>query len=370
MPLIWSSDAMTPKYTIAKVLADGCTAWYWNPPSAARRDGLVAEALGCDRRAAMARAAVLNAQWDDLRSRTGGRPHGTVAWGIARYLKGGRFGELQPSSQRTYLQAIRHIEAVFGPHPAEAVRVRHAQAFYERLRRPRPGSERPRLGLANGVLRVARLLWDSFAGDEIVTANPFLEVKMRGLASRETCWTRAQVEAFVANADDMGESGIATAVLLAFELCQRQGDILSLTWAQLAGSFVRLRQSKTRAKVIAELPPYLCERLAKLRKERAEVVLQPDGEPWRKSMNVFRRRFRAIAEVAALPKTLTFMDLRRSGITEMAEAGATDNEILAVSGHKTREMLKIYARTTGAQATHGLEKRWRFAVVDGPSQAA
>lgn len=107
-----------------------------------------------------------------------------------------------------------------------------------------------------------------------------------------------------------------------------------------------------------------------VRHEQAEIVVRADGRPWREDINVFRRKFRIIADAAGIPKTLTFMDLRRSGVTEMADAGATDNEMMAVSGHKTREMLGVYAKKTSIQAVHGLKKRRRFAAISASSRGA
>jgi len=39
------------------------------------------------------------------------------------------------------------------------------------------------------------------------------------------------------------------------------------------------------------------------------------------------------------------MDLRRTCITELGETGASDSELVSVSGHKDRQMLKIYSLT-------------------------
>jgi len=39
------------------------------------------------------------------------------------------------------------------------------------------------------------------------------------------------------------------------------------------------------------------------------------------------------------------MDLRRTCITYLGETGASDNELVSVSGHKDRQMLKIYSLT-------------------------
>lgn len=355
---------MKPRYVLAKMLSDGRTAWYWNPPRGMRTTGLVPEALGNDQTAAFQRAVRLNAQLDEIRQGSGGPAHGTVSWGIARYLSAGAFQDLAPSSQRVYLQAIRRIENVFGKYMAADISPRHANSFYEALRRPGKRTSLPRLALAAGIIRVARLLWDHFLRAlEITHINPFRRVRAKGAEPRRARWTRDQVVAFVAAARGIGHHGMAAAALLAFELCQRQGDMLALSWVQIDGLKVHIIQSKTGAEIVPEMPAYLRNLLRELHQESAKVITRPDGKPWCQHVNEFRRVFRQIADRAGIPGGLRFMDLRRSGITEMAEADATDNEILSVSGHKDRAMLKVYALRTPVQAANGLEKRRKHASI-------
>ncbi len=63
-------------------------------------------------------------------------------------------------------------------------------------------------------------------------------------------------------------------------------------------------------------------------------------------------------EAASLPSNLQMRDLRRTGATEMAEAGATNAEMRSVTGHKTMDVLSIYVRTTQAQASSAVNKRF------------
>ena len=58
------------------------------------------------------------------------------------------------------------------------------------------------------------------------------------------------------------------------------------------------------------------------------------------------------------------MGFRHGGLTELGEAGAADQEMMATSGHKTRGMLTIYSRQTPEQAANAARKRraWRTKV--------
>lgn len=65
-----------------------------------------------------------------------------------------------------------------------------------------------------------------------------------------------------------------------------------------------------------------------------------------------------IADQAGIPAGLTFMDLRRSGLTELGDGtGATDDEIRSVSGHKAGHALK---KRHHARKADGGHKPWQY----------
>jgi Phage integrase family len=346
------------RYMLRKRLKNGEWAFYWNPPAAAVRAGLAREALGAERDLACQRALELNALFDAVRRPSGRAVRGMVSWGLQQYQHDELFTGLKPSTQRTYLQAIKHIETAFGNLPAKAVSYKQAKAFYQSLRSP-GRSGRERLGQANGTLRVARLVWEFFINEEIAKDNPFRRVRLSTLPSRTVLWSRQQVAAFVSTSDKMGHPEIGTAVMLAFELCQREGDILDLSWDRIHNHRIQIRQNKTDTLVWLPLDdlPAVRARLGLHRSSHQHVLVQPDGRSWASDPHKFRKRFRSIADAAGLPRNLTFMDLRRAGLTELGEAGATDDELRSVSGHKTREIVAVYVLPTDDQARNAIEKR-------------
>jgi hypothetical protein len=54
---------------------------------------------------------------------------------------------------------------------------------------------------------------------------------------------------------------------------------------------------------------------------------------------------------------LQFRDLRRTGLSELGDAGATDNELRAVSGHRTRDIVATYVVPGNAQVSAAMKKR-------------
>ena len=349
------------KYVLKKRLRDGTRAWYWNPPRAAREAGFVAEALGANESAALARALALNAHLEEWRHDTGGPRRGTTTWLIREYQRDPVFETLAASTQRMYGEALRRIESTFGPHLVNAVQYRHAKRFYEDLRAPSTEGGSERLGTANGTIRVARVLWRFAVDEDVADANPFRRVRLKSLPSRTVLWHPSQVAAFVAKADEMGHSEAGTAALIAFELAQRQGDVLALPWSRYDGAKLEVRQNKTGAPVTIPLKavPALKARIDATDRLAPQIIVRADGSPWAARAKRFRRLVRRIADAAGLPNELRFMDLRRSGMTELADAGATDDELRAVSGHKTRNVVSMYVMPSGTQAGAALSKRAR-----------
>ncbi len=51
------------------------------------------------------------------------------------------------------------------------------------------------------------------------------------------------------------------------------------------------------------------------------------------------------------------MGFRHGGLTELGDAQATDQEMMALSGHKTRQILTVYSKRSTEQARNAARKR-------------
>ena len=81
------------------------------------------------------------------------------------------------------------------------------------------------------------------------------------------------------------------------------------------------------------------------------IALEPYSE------NNVSRIFRKIKVAANLPSRLQLRDIRRTVLTDLANHGATDTEIMAYSGHKSRESLMPYVCINTEQARNAANKR-------------
>jgi integrase len=170
------------------------------------------------------------------------------------------------------------------------------------------------------------------------------------------------VDAFVSKADELGYQSIGTLALLCYDLCQRPGDMRKMVWGNFDGEVFAFTQEKTETPLTLELSPRLSNRFADIVRGKDDeyiVKYEATGRPY--DMRMYAKVAQHVRTKAKLSSDLQIRDLRRSGATEMGEAGCTEDEIAAVTGHTSRQMLEIYVNPTRKIASRGMQKRWQNA---------
>lgn len=135
------------------------------------------------------------------------------------------------------------------------------------------------------------------------------------------------------------------AVVLAYHLGQRRGDLIRLGWSSISGGKIRLVQEKTRAPVLLPLHPDLARELDTWRRDATAttILTGPSGTPWtRENLSQCIKR-----QIAAhrMREGLNLHGLRKLAGARLAEAGATASEIMAVLGHATLAQATLYTRS-------------------------
>jgi integrase len=132
----------------------------------------------------------------------------------------------------------------------------------------------------------------------------------------------------------------AGAVFLAYSTAQRQGDLVGLTWNDVKPDGVTFRPAKQQKRFNQRLmiPMYeeLEAALALIPKRGVHVLTTKAGRPW--NIHTFRHEFRNACRAAGLPENLHFHDLRGSALKAFADAGASELEIRAISGHSMKSL--------------------------------
>lgn len=230
---------------------------------------------------------------------------------------------------------------------------------------------------SNAIVRVLRLLLEYGRRNGWLQINPAQRPALAGTDPSGLIWPREAIQIMVETADRLGRPSIGDAVLLNEWLGQREGDILRMPRTVLRNGSLVLRQSKTGAGVAlpVSMVPHLEARLqaslartAQLRTVPTTIIVNEDtGLPY-KSDN-FRHVFaRVRAEAAKLFPTfevdhlapgrdmadpdaftvrmtdLTFMQLRHTAVTRLAEAECDVQLIAAITGHAQETVLSIIER--------------------------
>ena len=90
----------------------------------------------------------------------------------------------------------------------------------------------------------------------------------------------------------------------------------------------------------------------------AQVLTSPAGRPWR--IDTFRHEFKKACRAAGVPEHLHFHDLRGSALKAFADAGCSELELRAISGHSMKSMsgaLSSYIDAFRSLAESAVRKR-------------
>lgn len=282
-------------------------------------------------------------------------PAATFAGLVDRYKAAPEFTRLAEKTRKDYAKILAGLVERIGQLPyaaidkevVYAVRDRHAAAPH----------------WANYHLRVLRLLLAWAADRELIAGNPAKGVKALKVKPRRSVWSIEAETAFMAKASPM----MRLAYLLGIYTAQREADVLAMTWAQIKAGRFHVRQAKTDALVSAPVHRVLAAALDDRamwvighRKDKrivaTTVLVSKRGLPFR--ADHFRHAWRK-ATLAAGLDGLQFRDLRRTAMVRLSEAGATTQEIAAVSGHdiaETQRILDTYIPRTPAMADAAMRK--------------
>jgi hypothetical protein len=228
------------------------------------------------------------------------------------------------------------------------------------------------------AMQAARRAWNVMARrkPEIVPKhNPFSKSgrkKPRAGSSQEATWE--DLQAFMAVADAQGHPSMAAAALMAWEWMVRETALVERqAWAHYRPSnrsdVILIQHDKTDVELAMPLHaadgtplfPELEERLARLPRRGTLMIMRDTKDRLRKEYLPYQmRKFQLLARQlldAAKLQHLKFESFRKGGETECGNADLTDQQIMALDGHKTRDMLTVYAARNRKQRIQGMEKR-------------
>tara|TARA_R100000306_G_C4372699_1_gene140685 strand:- start:644 stop:1567 length:924 start_codon:yes stop_codon:yes gene_type:complete len=217
---------------------------------------------------------------------------------------------------------------------------------------------------ANYTLQIVTRAWNVLMRYDILEKNPWRFVERAKIAPRNTVWEPEDFRMFLTTAFMVPKwRNIGLLVRINVELGQRIEDIRLSKWENYnlkKQLYIREVIEKTKER-IPGIP--LSDGLTKMLQEQKETY---DFQEWvvphpftlrPYSENNIARSFRTIMREAGLASRLQLRDIRRTVLTDLANCGATDTEIMSYSGHKNRESLGPYVRISTEQARNAAAKR-------------
>ena len=219
---------------------------------------------------------------------------------------------------------------------------------------------------ANAICSVARKIYSFAMEMGYAETNPFSTFKRKTTQVRKVVWTKEQVKQFLDTSySKFRWRNIGLIVQMAYEWCQRVGDMRMLEFQNIDfdKQILNLEQSKRRALVHLPISDSLLEMLQQQREEfgfQKYVAPYPypfQGSYKRYSLTRLSKVARDVMNASELPKELRIADLRRTGTTEMVEAGVSMGQIMSVTGHANPSSVKPYMKNTFASAESALTKR-------------
>jgi integrase len=226
------------------------------------------------------------------------------------------------------------------------------------------------VSFANHTHAVASKLYNFGIQLGYLDMNPFSKVSKRTAKPRKVVWTREHINLFLDTAYSRFKwRSVGLIVQMAYEWCQRLGDMANLTWDMYDPEtrVLYLEQSKRRAKV--ELPT-TDELHEMLMQQKADVDFQSYVAPRCMERRIISKPYdkyalsyvaREIIKAAGLPDELQIMDMRRTGTMEMVEAGVSLPQIMSITGHANPQSVKPYMKNTLTSARKAATLRFNTA---------
>jgi integrase len=259
---------------------------------------------------------------------------------IAGYRQPPEFSQLRERTQSDYRKQMVKIEAAFGDLPLEALEDHRVTKDFLEWRDLMAASTRQ---ADYTWFMLMRLI--SFARGRGLTRYRLPERVGRLYHGdrAESVWREQAVAAFLGVAPEP----LQRAMVIALETGQRQGDLLVLPWSAYDGTWIRLRQSKSRTrgrpgrKVNIPVTRRLRRILDGSPKTCPVILTNARGLPWLE--NAFRKAWGLATRRAGI-SGLTFHDLRGTAVTRLSEAECTPQEIATITGHSLAEVETILDR--------------------------
>ena len=281
----------------------------------------------------------------------------TVNQIVNAYTESWDFAQLRDKTQTDYRYFMRQLSEDIGNRKYKSVTLKDAKQIYNKwLNRG--------ITFANHACSVSSRLFTYAVQFDDEPFNPFSHIRRKSPIQRKVVWTRTDVTKFLDTAyAEFDTRNIGLIVQMAYEWVQRLGDMRLLEWTSIKNRQVHIKQSKRRAEVFLPISEELFDMLEQQRKDFGfqryicPQIKPVQGEFLPYSLYGLSKKGRDVMRKAELSDELRLMDIRRTGTTEMVDAGVSLGQIMSVTGHTNPSSVKPYMKNTFTSANNALTTR-------------
>jgi integrase len=123
---------------------------------------------------------------------------------------------------------------------------------------------------------------------------------------------------------------------------QRRADVARMAWTDVAGNAINVVQAKTGARLTIPLHPNLSAALRAWPRNNVVMLTTAFNKPF--TYAGYGNMMADAIAAAGLPDRCVLHGLRKAAARRLAEAGCTEKEIAAVTGHTTLKEVARYTR--------------------------
>jgi integrase len=260
------------------------------------------------------------------------KPGTMRALAVSYYNSAAFRADLKPNTQATQRALIDPFCREHGDKSVAGLRREHVIKLMA-ARAERPGS-------ANALRQALRALMKHAIDIGLRTDNPTRDVKrLRVRSNGHHSWTDAEIEQFEARHPIGSRSRLALALLL--YTGQRRGDIIRMGRQHIRDGVLHVRQDKTGVELAIPVHQTLARVLAESSSGQMTFLVTAWGKPL--AATSFSHWFRARCDEAGLPHCSAH-GLRKAAARRLAEAGCTQHEISAITGHLSLKEVQRYTQ--------------------------
>jgi len=258
---------------------------------------------------------------------------GSVAAVVAEYLDSQQFfGSKSAGTQRMRRGILERFRAAYGDRPFALLPPEWIEALLDS--KP-PHAARSWLVTLRSLCQFARKR--GYRRDD-----PTANIKLRAIKGDGFhTWTEEEIAQFEAHHPVGTKPRLALALLL--YTAQRRSDVVRMGRQHIRNGAFIVKQQKTGT----ELPPIpVLPRLQAVLDatpgEHLTFLVTATGKPY--GPNHFSESFREWCDAAGLPKNCSAHGLRKAACRRLAEAGCSEKQIAAISGHASLDEVARYTK--------------------------